>query len=138
MVNIRKKYRREIHVSQYFPKLKYLHPVLGLLIFIHKNHAIDNKSHTLKFIAMKSAGSFLGGILAGAAIGAALALLYAPQSGEETRKALKKKISELEGELEALGSTLREKGVEIKDEVKKSIDDIEKKISKLRAEYAKH
>lgn len=138
IVNIRKKSRREIHVFQYFPTLKYLHPTPEWLIFIRKNHAIDRMSHTFKLIAMKSAGSFFGGLLAGAAIGAALALLYAPQSGEETRKALKKKISELEGELESLGSTLREKGVEIKDEVKKNIDDIEKKIAKLRAEYTKH
>jgi gas vesicle protein len=41
-----------------------------------------------------SAGLFLAGAVLGGAIGAVLALLFAPQSGEETRKMIKEKATE--------------------------------------------
>jgi len=41
-------------------------------------------------------GDFLVGLLVGGALGAALALLYAPQSGGETRDNLKRKAGDLQ------------------------------------------
>lgn len=38
---------------------------------------------------------FFPGLILGAALGAAIALLYAPQSGADTRKLVKEKASEL-------------------------------------------
>ena len=86
---------------------------------------------------MKSAGSFFGGLLAGAAIGAVLALLYAPKSGEETRKDIKRTIGNLEEELESLKIKLKEKGGELKEDIKKRIEEIENRIAHLTAEYRK-
>lgn len=39
-----------------------------------------------------SAGSFLAGIVVGAAVGAGMALLMAPDSGEDTRRAIRKRM----------------------------------------------
>lgn len=43
-----------------------------------------------------SKGDFVVGLLVGGALGAALALLYAPQSGDTTRDALKRKADDLQ------------------------------------------
>jgi gas vesicle protein len=51
---------------------------------------------------MKPVSSFLTGLLAGVAIGGVIALLYAPQSGKETRDQLKNRIEDLEREFESL------------------------------------
>ncbi len=84
---------------------------------------------------MKNAGYFIGGLLAGAAIGAALALLYAPQKGEDTRRQIKEKIQELEGELVKMREKLKEKGGELKDDIKRKIQEIEARIEQLVKEY---
>ena len=55
--------------------------------------------------------SFGIGLLAGAVIGGVIALLYAPQSGEETRKQIKEKTSEVTG-------AIKEKASDIVDAVK--------------------
>jgi gas vesicle protein len=39
-------------------------------------------------------GKFAAGVILGALIGASLAILFAPKSGEETRKIIKKKAKE--------------------------------------------
>ena len=51
------------------------------------------------------------GLLAGAVIGGVIALLYAPQSGKETRKQIKEKTSEVAG-------AIKEKASGIVDAVK--------------------
>lgn len=48
--------------------------------------------------------------VAGAAVGAAVALLYAPQSGEETRKYLRKKAEQAKDKVAEAGEDLAEKG----------------------------
>ncbi|MBR1417030.1 MAG: YtxH domain-containing protein [Bacilli bacterium] len=70
---------------------------------------------------MKKKG--FGKFILGAAVGAGLGVLFAPKSGEETRKELKKKIDEL---LE------KAKDIDIK-EVKENID---KKIEEIKEELA--
>jgi gas vesicle protein len=58
-------------------------------------------------------GAFLTGFFLGGLVGAALALLYAPQSGEETR------------------TYIKEKGIEIKDKVNETAEE-----TRARAEAA--
>ena len=43
----------------------------------------------------ESSTKFLTGLIVGAVIGAAVALLYAPQSGSETRRIVKEKASSI-------------------------------------------
>jgi gas vesicle protein len=86
---------------------------------------------------MKNTGLFLGGLILGAAAGAALALLYAPQTGEDTRRQIKIKIEELEEELDKMRNTMKEKGTEMKEEARKRVQDLETRIEKLMDEYRK-
>lgn len=46
------------------------------------------------------------GLLAGAVIGGVIALIYAPQSGEETRQQIKEKTSEVTGAIKAKASDI--------------------------------
>lgn len=86
---------------------------------------------------MKNTGLFLGGLILGAAAGAALALLYAPQTGEDTRRQIKVKIDELEEELDKMREKLKEKGTEMKEDARKRVQDLENRIEKLMEEYRK-
>ncbi len=64
---------------------------------------------------------FLAGAVLGGAVGAGVALLFAPQSGEETRKMLKEKAEDLSKELDEVKK-------EIKPKMKKAREDLAKKI----------
>ena len=55
-----------------------------------------------------SASSFGIGLLVGAALGAGLALLFAPQSGRETRQMIKEKAGELRERVARLGGKGKE------------------------------
>jgi gas vesicle protein len=77
---------------------------------------------------MKSGHSFLTGLLVGAVIGGILALLYAPQSGKETREQLKKKFMELEKELEAFKLKASDKSEQLRH-------DIEARLAELKKEF---
>jgi len=61
--------------------------------------------------------------LAGAAIGASIALLYAPQSGEETRRYLSKKARESRDVLSDAGGELADKGRDLYDKGRRLADD---------------
>jgi gas vesicle protein len=52
---------------------------------------------------------FLGGILVGALLGAAAALLFAPQSGEQTRALIRDKGIELKEQASAAGAEARKR-----------------------------
>jgi gas vesicle protein len=80
---------------------------------------------------MKSSNSFLTGLLAGAAIGGILALLYAPQSGKETREQLKSKFEDLEKDLENLKGQASRKAGRIKEDLAQKIADLQKEIENL-------
>ncbi len=86
---------------------------------------------------MKNTGLFIGGLIAGAAIGASAALLYAPQTGDDTRKQLRAKLKEMEGELDVLRDKIVAKGGEIKEEMKVKMKELETKIESLMKEYRK-
>ncbi len=86
---------------------------------------------------MKNTGSFLAGIILGAVLGGAAALLYAPQTGEDTRNQVKSKIDELQEELEKMQAKLKDKGSELKEDAKKKMEEMEKRIEKLMEKYRK-
>jgi gas vesicle protein len=74
-------------------------------------------------------GGNLVWFIAGAAVGASIALLYAPQSGKETRRLIKKKtregreaLAESAGDLMDKGRELYEKGLRVADEAAEMIE----------------
>lgn len=80
---------------------------------------------------MKSTRSFISGLLTGAAIAGVIALLFAPQSGKETRERLKEKISELEKEFETLKGKASQKSGQIKDDLARRLAELKKEIENL-------
>jgi gas vesicle protein len=75
---------------------------------------------------MADNGSNVGGILvafmAGMVVGAGVALLYAPQTGKETRRMLAKKAEELKDEAEEIVDDVLEKGKKVLKEKKEQFD----------------
>ena len=63
----------------------------------------------------ESTSGFFSGLLLGAVIGAAVALLYAPQSGEETRRLVKEKALDV-----------KEKALEAKEKALQAVSKIKK------------
>lgn len=80
---------------------------------------------------MKTSTSFVTGLLAGAAVGAAIALLYAPQSGKETREKLKLKLKELEDQFEVLKGKAGEKTNQLKDDLAAKLAALQREIELL-------
>jgi len=76
-----------------------------------------------------SSGIFKGLILGGL-VGAGIALLFAPQSGEETRKVLKKKGKYLQKEAENFLEDTFENWEENKEEIAKKVKDLSKRVEK--------
>jgi|SRR5579871_516947 len=74
-------------------------------------------------MADESNGSNIIWFCAGAAIGAAIALLYAPASGEKTRRNLIKKSEEARESLAESGKEMFERGRDLYDRGRKLADD---------------
>ncbi|MGH9673029.1 MAG: YtxH domain-containing protein [Bryobacteraceae bacterium] len=72
--------------------------------------AQDNSSKVIWFVA-------------GAAIGATIALLYAPTSGEETRRMIREKTGEGRDRLAAGGRDIIDRGRELYDKGRQIADD---------------
>ena len=70
--------------------------------------------------------------LAGAAIGSTIALLYAPQSGEKTRKLIGRKARESREALSESGQDLLEKGRELYDKGRRVAEDAAEMIERGR------
>lgn len=73
---------------------------------------------------------FLVGFIVGGLIGAAVALLYAPQSGEETRAVIRDKSIELR-------DMASESAAEYKARADKTISDLNVKVGELQAKISK-
>ncbi|MEO8129969.1 MAG: YtxH domain-containing protein [Bryobacteraceae bacterium] len=72
---------------------------------------------------MRDDGTKVVWFLAGVSIGAAIALLYAPTSGEETRKRLYDKTGDSREVLAGTGREFMEKGRELYDKGRRLVDD---------------
>lgn len=77
---------------------------------------------------MAREGRGFGKFIAGAAIGVGLGVLFAPKSGEETRKELKEKFEELIQKVKELDMN------EVRDAFLKKIDDIKAELADLDKE----
>ena len=80
----------------------------------------------------------VGFLVAGAAIGAAIALLYAPKSGEQTRRDIRRFSKKAVNQIDDLQSDLREQisdgygqVMEVFDNVKEYVEDGRNKLQKL-------
>lgn len=81
---------------------------------------------------MKPINSFLTGLLAGAVVGGVIALLYAPQSGKETREQIKQKIDDLENELNDLKANVKNRGDHAKDDLLSKLAQLQSEIDRLK------
>jgi gas vesicle protein len=72
---------------------------------------------------MRDDGSKIVWFVAGVSIGAAIALLYAPASGQETRRKLIDKSGEGREVLAETGKEFMEKGRELYDKGRRLVDD---------------
>jgi gas vesicle protein len=84
---------------------------------------------------MRNSSVFISGLIFGAIAGTATTLLFAPQKGEDTRKQLRNKLTELEKEMNLTKEKIKVKGGELKEELKTKIHNIEEKIESLLEEY---
>lgn len=90
---------------------------------------------SIKSTTMNKSGLFLGGMLTGAAIGAAVGILFAPKSGKETREDMLTKLHDLESELITIRNKTKEKGIELKDEIRNKVTELESKLERVMAAY---
>lgn len=71
----------------------------------------------------RKAGAFMTGAIFGSLVGAAVALLYAPQSGEETRTVIKDKSIEIKDRAVESGEELRQKAEEAASQARTRLDE---------------
>lgn len=83
------------------------------------------------------AGSFFSGMVFGGLVGAVLALLYAPQSGEKTRKILKEKAEDYKDKALEKKKEAFKKAEVLKKDLAKSTDDIKKRAERAVKEFKK-
>ncbi len=80
-------------------------------------------------------GSFLSGFVIGGLVGAVVALLFAPQSGEETRTMIKEKSIELKDKAVEAGQEARVKAEHALEEARikaqQAIDDLQTRADEL-------
>lgn len=93
-------------------------------------------------MSKKEGNGRLGSLLAGLGIGVGLGLLFAPQSGEKTRRDLKKKMDELVAYLRGLDyNEVKDSLIEKVENLKKELEDLDKEkvleIAKVKAEEIK-
>jgi gas vesicle protein len=69
-------------------------------------------------------GEFIAGFLVGALVGAAAAMLFAPQSGEETRVVIRDKGIELKDRAEELSTEARRRAEEAQSQAKTRAQEI--------------
>ena len=85
---------------------------------------------------MSNRKSGIGKFLVGVGIGAGLGILFAPQSGEETRKALKKKLNEFIEEVKNIDiKEVKDEFLNKVAEIKSELEDLDKeKVLKIARE----
>lgn len=101
----------------------------------------DKRNEVCEVMPYKKKHHF-GTLLAGVGIGVGLGLLFAPQSGEKTRKDLKKKMDELITYLKGIDyNEVKDNLIEKVENLKKELEDLDKEkvleIAKTKAEEIK-
>jgi gas vesicle protein len=84
----------------------------------------------------------LAGAVVGGAVGAGLGILFAPQSGEETRKQIKDKATDIKDKVEdeyvpKIKEEVNKRVAEAVDSVNKVTDDLQEELAELKAEKTK-
>ena len=77
---------------------------------------------------MKSSGETVVAFLVGIAVGASVGLLMAPQSGERTRRQIRRKAEDVQADLEELGQDLIDRGRELVEKGREAADDTVRKV----------
>lgn len=72
-------------------------------------------------------GSFLSGLLVGAAVGAVLALAFAPRSGEETRRLVRRRTGEL---AKGAGKRVRSARDDVREALREKKDALRQRLAK--------
>ena len=83
-----------------------------------------------------SGGEFLFGFVFGGLVGAVLALLFAPQSGEETRAQIKEAGIELQDRAVELSDEMRKKAEELSVETQRQAEQLSQEFSKATEEWS--
>lgn len=78
---------------------------------------------------MKNVSDVIGAFLIGVAVGTVIGILYAPQSGEETRKLISEKSQKAKEEVSEQVEKLKEEFDKLKKQVSKVTSEITEKIS---------
>lgn len=81
-------------------------------------------------------GTFIAGFIIGGLIGAAIALLYTPQSGEETRNLVVEKGIELKDKAVETSEGVRQKTGQALSDIQKKADEFAKKSKESTEEQA--
>lgn len=69
-------------------------------------------------------GKFLTGFLIGAAAGAAIALMYAPQSGEKTRRQLRRGVEDCTGRIRDTAETVSDQATKCYKKTRDPVGDV--------------
>ena len=83
-------------------------------------------------MATEDTGISLGWFLVGAAVGAAIALLYAPQSGKDTRRLIAKKTEQSREALADSGKEVLDRGREIFERAREVADEAAETFDRAR------
>ena len=81
------------------------------------------------FIVEPDRGSGLGWFVVGAALGAGLALLFAPASGEETRRRLRREAGKLKDRAEDVIDDLSYEYDRVREDVEEKVDEVKEKVT---------
>ncbi len=81
-------------------------------------------------------GEFLLGFIFGGLVGAVLALLFAPQSGEETRAQIKEAGIELQDRAMEFSDEMRKKAEEFSAETQRQAEQLSQEFSKATEEWS--
>jgi len=81
------------------------------------------------FIVEPDRGSGLGWFVVGAVLGAGLALLFAPASGEETRRRLRREAGKLKDRAEDVIDDLSYEYDRVREDVEEKVDEVKEKVT---------
>jgi len=82
----------------------------------------------------KHTGDFLAGLIVGSLVGAAAALLFAPQSGEETRAKIRERSIELQERAGELSSEARQRSADLQVQAREKAAGVQAKVKQVVVE----